>query len=78
MPPPRPAWGPAPRPGGEGGQPAPARTGGGPPRTLSPRRGGPFVLLPDTPPVCPPMIYAGPQLAELQIEGRAVGLCRSL
>ena len=28
--------------------------------------------------VCPPMIYAGPQLNEIQIEGRAVGFCRGL
>ena len=36
------------------------------------------MLLADNAAVCPPMIYAGPQLAELQIEGKAVGLCRSL
>ena len=42
------------------------------------RQGGAVVLLADNAAVCPPMIYAGPQLAELQIEGRAVGLCRSL
>ena len=42
------------------------------------RQGGAVVLLADNASVCPPMIYAGPQLAELQIEGRAVGLCRSL
>ena len=42
------------------------------------RQGGAVVLLADNAAVCPPMINAGPQLAELQIEGRAVGLCRSL
>ncbi len=42
------------------------------------RQGDAVVLLADNAAVCPPMIYAGPQLAELQIEGRAVGLCRSL
>ena len=42
------------------------------------RQSGAVVLLADNAAVCPPMIYAGPQLAELQIEGRAVGLCRSL
>ena len=42
------------------------------------RQGGAVVLLADNAAVCPPMIYAGPQLAALQIEGRAVGLGRSL
>ena len=42
------------------------------------RQGDAVVLLADNAAVCPPMIYAGPQLAELQIEGRAVGLCRGL
>ena len=30
------------------------------------------------PAVCPPMVFAGPQLEEIQIEGRAVGFCRGL
>lgn len=42
------------------------------------RQGNAVMLLADNTAVCPPMIYAGPQLEELQIEGRAVGLCRSL
>ncbi len=42
------------------------------------RQGDTVMLLADNAAVCPPMIYAGPQLAELQIEGKAVGLCRSL
>ena len=36
------------------------------------------MLLADNAAVCPPMIYSGTQLAEIQIEGKAVGLCRSL
>lgn len=35
-------------------------------------------LIADNPAVCPPMVYTGPQLEELHIEGRAVGLCRGL
>ena len=42
------------------------------------RQGDTVMLLADNAAVCPPMIYTGPQLAEVQIEGRAVGLCRSL
>ena len=42
------------------------------------RQGDAVMLLADNTAVCPPMIYTGPQLAEVQIEGRAVGLCRSL
>ena len=42
------------------------------------RQGDTVMLLADNAAVCPPMIYAGPQLAELNIEGKAVGLCRSL
>ena len=42
------------------------------------RQGDAVMLLADNAAVCPPMIYTGPQLAEVQIEGRAVGLCRSL
>lgn len=42
------------------------------------RQGDTVMLLADNAAVCPPMIYAGAQLAEIQIEGKAVGLCRSL
>ena len=42
------------------------------------RQGDTVMLLADNTAVCPPMIFAGPQLAELQIEGRAVGFCRGL
>ena len=42
------------------------------------RQGDTVMLLADNAAVCPPMIYTGPQLAELKIEGKAVGLCRSL
>ena len=42
------------------------------------RQGDTVMLLADNASVCPPMIYAGPQLAEIQIEGKAVGLCRTL
>ena len=36
------------------------------------------MLLADNAAVCPPMIYTGPQLEEIQIEGKAVGFCRGL
>ena len=36
------------------------------------RQGDTVMLLADNAAVCPPMIYAGPQLNEIQIEGRAV------
>ena len=42
------------------------------------RQGDTVMLLADNTAVCPPMIYAGPQLNEIQIEGRAVGFCRGL
>ena len=42
------------------------------------RQGDTVMLLADNATVCPPMIYAGPQLNEIQIEGRAVGFCRGL
>ncbi len=42
------------------------------------RQGDTVMLLADNAAVCPPMVYTGPQLAELQIEGKAVGLCRGL
>ena len=42
------------------------------------RQGDTVMLLADNAAVCPPMIYSGTQLAEIQLEGKAVGLCRSL
>ncbi len=42
------------------------------------RQGSTVMLLADNTAVCPPMIYSGAQLAEIQIEGKAVGLCRGL
>ena len=42
------------------------------------RQGETVMLLADNAAVCPPMIFAGPQLEEIQIEGRAVGFCRGL
>ena len=42
------------------------------------RQGDTVMLLADNAAVCPPMVYTGPQLEELHIEGRAVGLCRGL
>lgn len=42
------------------------------------RQGDAVMLLADNAAVCPPMIYAGSQLEEIQIEGRAVGFCRGL
>ncbi len=42
------------------------------------RQGDTVMLLADNAAVCPPMIYAGEQLSELHIEGKAVGLCRGL
>ena len=37
-----------------------------------------YEVLADNAAVCPPMFYAGEQLSELHIEGKAVGLCRGL
>ena len=42
------------------------------------RQGDTVMLLADNAAVCPPMVFAGPQLEEIQIEGRAVGFCRGL
>ena len=42
------------------------------------RQGETVMLLADNAAVCPPMVFAGPQLEEIQIEGRAVGFCRGL
>ena len=42
------------------------------------RQGETVMLLADNAAVCPPMIFAGPQLEKIQIEGRAVGFCRGL
>ena len=39
---------------------------------------GVMTLLADNPTVCPPMIYTGPQLDDVQVEGLAVGFCRGL
>lgn len=39
---------------------------------------GVMTLLADNPSVCPPMVYTGPQLEEVQVEGLAVGFCRGL
>lgn len=35
-------------------------------------------LIADNPSVCPPMVYTGPQLEDVQVEGLAVGFCRGL
>ena len=43
-----------------------------------PRQSETVMLLADNTAVCPPMVFAGPQLEEIQIEGRAVGFCRGL
>lgn len=37
-----------------------------------------MTLLADNPSVCPPMVYTGPQLEEVEVEGLAVGFCRGL
>ena len=42
------------------------------------RQGDAVMLLADNAAVCPPMFYAGAQLSELHIEGKAVGICRGL
>lgn len=42
------------------------------------RQGDTVMLLADNTAVCPPMVYTGPQLNEIRIEGRAVGFCRGL
>lgn len=39
---------------------------------------GVMTLLADNPTVCPPMVYTGPQLEDVQVEGLAVGFCRGL
>lgn len=35
-------------------------------------------LIADNPAVCPPMVFAGQQLEEIEVEGLAVGFCRGL
>ena len=40
------------------------------------RQGDTVMLLADNAAVCPPMVYTGPQLNEIRIEGRAVGFCQ--
>ena len=42
------------------------------------RQGDTVMLLADNAAVCPPMVYTGPQLNEIRIEGKAVGFCRGL
>lgn len=42
------------------------------------RQGGTVMLLADNAAICPPMVYTGNQLEEIQIEGKAVGFCRGL
>ena len=42
------------------------------------RQGDTVMLLADNAAVCPPIIYTGTQLEDLQIEGKAVGFCRGL
>lgn len=42
------------------------------------RQGDVVQLIAENSAVCPPMIYSGQQLAEIQIEGLAVGFCRGL
>ena len=42
------------------------------------RQGDTVMLLADNAAVCPPMVYTGPQLNEIRIEGKAVGFCRCL
>ena len=42
------------------------------------RQGDTVMLLADNAAVCPPMVYTGPQLNKIRIEGRAVGFCRGL
>lgn len=39
---------------------------------------GTVTLLADNAAVCPPMVFTGSQLADMQIEGLAVGFCRGL
>ena len=42
------------------------------------KSGDTVTLLADNAAACPPMVFTGPQLAEMQIEGLAVGFCRGL
>ena len=42
------------------------------------QQGDTVMLLADNAAVCPPMVYTGPQLNEIRIEGKAVGFCRGL
>ena len=39
---------------------------------------GVMTLLADNPDVCPPMVYTGYQLEDVEVEGLAVGFCRGL
>lgn len=42
------------------------------------RQGDVVQLIAENSAACPPMVYSGQQLAEIQIEGLAVGFCRGL
>ena len=42
------------------------------------RQGDAVMLIADNAAVCPPMVYTGPQLEDIRIEGKAVGFCRGL
>ena len=42
------------------------------------RQGDVVQLIAENSAVCPPMVYSGRQLEEIQIEGLAVGFCRGL
>ena len=42
------------------------------------KSGDTVTLLADNAAACPPMVFTGPQLADMQIEGLAVGFCRGL
>lgn len=42
------------------------------------RQGDAVMLIADNAAVCPPMVYTGHQLEDIQIEGKAVGFCRGL
>ena len=62
----------------ENGEIAAVRIGGEATLKHFHRQGDAVMLLADNAAVCPPMFYAGEQLSELHIEGKAVGLCRGL
>ena len=41
-------------------------------------KNGVVQLIADNPAVCPPMVYTGPELEDIEVEGLAVGFCRGL